>query len=188
MEDAVMGTAIGLREDFDAAGLRRLARASRSANQARRLLALAQIYDGGSRSDAARTGGVGLQIVRDWVIRFNARGPDGLLDGKAPGKRSILNDAQRQALVEIVEHGPIPAIDGVVRWRLIDLVQWLHDAFAVSLDETTVGRELKKLGYVKLTARPRHHTQNELAMEAFKKGALPPSWRRSEQPSRRALR
>ena len=112
-----MGTAIGLREDFDAAGMRRLARASRSANQARRLLSLAQIYDGGSRSDAARTGGVGLQIFRDWVMRFNARGPDGLLDGKAPGKRSILNDAQRRALVEIVEHGPISAIDGLVRWR-----------------------------------------------------------------------
>lgn len=183
-----MGTAIGLREDFDAAGLRRLARASKSSNQARRLLALAQIYDGGSRSQAARTGGVGLQIVRDWVMRFNARGPDGLLDGKAPGKRPILNDAQRRALVEIVEHGPIPAIDGVVRWRLIDLVQWLHDEFSVSLDETTVGRELKKLGYVKLTARPRHHAQNELAMEAFKKGALLPSWQRSEQPSRRARR
>ncbi|MBI1178932.1 MAG: hypothetical protein GC201_00135 [Alphaproteobacteria bacterium] len=81
--------------------------------------------------------------------------------------------------------GPIPAIHGVVRWRLIDLVQWLHDEFAVSLDETTVGRELKKLGYVKLTARPRHHARNELAMEAFKKGASPPSWQRSEQPSRR---
>ena len=67
-----------------------------------------------------------------------------------------------------------------VRWRLIDLVRWLHEEFAVSLDETTVGRELKKLGYVKLTARPRHHAQNEYAMEAFKKGALPPSWTRSE--------
>jgi transposase len=58
----------------------------------------------------------------------------------------------------------------VVRWRLIDLAQWLHDEFAVSLDETTISRELKKLGYVKLTARPRHHAQNEHAMEAFKKG------------------
>jgi len=163
-----MGTAIGLREDFDGAGLRRLARLSKSASQTRRLLALAQIYDGGSRSEAAKIGGVTLQIVRDWVIRFNARGPDGLLDGKAPGKTSILNDVQRRALVEIVERGPIPAIHGVVRWRLIDLVQWLHDEFAVSLDETTVGRELKKLGYVKLTARPRHHAQNEHAMEAFK--------------------
>lgn len=171
-----MGSAIGLRKDFDGAALRRLARVSRSANQARRLLALAEIYDGGSRTAAARIGGVGLQIVRDWVVRFNARGADGLLDGKAPGARSKLDDAQRRALVDIVERGPIPVIHGVVRWRLIDLVQWLHEEFAVSLDETTVGRELKKLGYVKLTARPRHHAQNEHAMEAFKKGALPPSW------------
>src|SRR3546814_13678284 len=88
------------------------------------------------------------------------------------------SDLQRRALVEAVERGPIPAVHGVVRWRLIDLVQWLHEEFAVSLDETTVGRELKKLGYVKLTARPRHHSQNEHAMEAFKKGALPPSWQR----------
>src|SRR3546814_522288 len=173
-----MGSAIGLREDFDGPALRRLARASSSSNQTRRLLALAEIYDGGSRTAAARIGDVGLQIVRDWVVRFNDRGPDGLLDGKAPGPRSRLNDDQRRALVEAVERGPIPAVHGVVRWRLIDLVQWLHEEFAVSLDETTVGRELKKLGYVKLTARPRHNSQNEHAMEAFKKGDLPPSWRR----------
>jgi transposase len=186
LEGFVMGSAIGLRDDFDGAALRRLARSSTSANQARRLLALAQIYDGSSRSEAAKIGGVTLQIVRDWVIRFNARGPDGLLDGKAPGKRPILTDAQREALVEIVEQGPIPAIHGVVRWRLIDLVQWLHDEFAVSLDETTVGRELRKLGYVKLTARPRHHAQNEQALEAFKKGALQTRWQRSGQASQRA--
>jgi len=181
-----MGQPIDLREDFDGPALRRLARSSKSAPQARRLLALAQVYDGGSRSEAARIGGVTLQIVRDWVIRFNARGPDGLLDGKAPGRPSILSDAQRRALVEAVERGPIPAIHGVVRWRLIDLVQWLYEEFAVSLDETTVSRELKKLGYVKLTARPRHHAQNELAMEAFKKGALPPRWQRSGRTSRKA--
>lgn len=181
-----MGRAISLREDFDGAALRRLARASKSANQARRLLALAQIYDSCSRSEAANIGGVTLQIVRDWVLRFNARGPDGLLDGKAPGRRSRLNDAQRKALVDIVESGPTPAIHGVVRWRLIDLAQWLRDEFAISLDETTISRELKKLGYVKLTARPRHHAQNEYALEAFKKGALQPSWQRSKQPSRNA--
>ena len=183
-----MGTAISLRDDFDSTALRQLARQSKSANQARRLLALAEIYDGGSRTLAARIGGGGLQILRDWVVRFNARGPGGLLDGKAPGRRSLLNDAQRRALARTVERGPIPAIHGVVRWRLIDLVQWLYDEFAVSLDVTTVGRELKRLGYVKLTARPRHHAQNELALEAFKKGALPLSWQRSEELSRRARR
>jgi transposase len=88
--------------------LRCLARKTKDANQSRRLLALAEIYDGGSRSDAARIGGVGLQIVHDWVVRFNSRGPDALINGKAPGKQPKLNDAQRQALVAIVENGPLP--------------------------------------------------------------------------------
>jgi transposase len=183
-----MGLAIALRSDFDGATLRGLARKTKNANQSRRLLALAEIYDGSRRSDAARIGGVGLQIVRDWVMRFNARGPDALIDGKPPGPRSKLNDAQRQALVEIVESGPIPAIHGVVRWRLRDLAQWLHAEFAVSLDETTVGRELKKLGYVKLTARPRHHAQDVEALEAFKKGALQPHLKKFAHASRKGLR
>ena len=109
-----MGSAIRLRDDFVVTSLRQLARQSKSANQARRLLALVEIYDGGSRTSTARIGGMGLQIVRDWVVRFNAQGPEGLLDGKAPGRQSLLNDAQRRALVETVEHGPIPAIHGVV--------------------------------------------------------------------------
>ena len=91
-----MGTAIRLGDDFDASLLRALAKTGRDANQIRRLLALAEIYDGGSRGDAARIGGVGLQTVRDWVLRFNARGPDGLVDDKAPGKKPKLNDAQRR--------------------------------------------------------------------------------------------
>src|SRR3546814_13267518 len=87
-EDAAMGSAIGVRDKFVGAALRRLARRSKSANQALRLLALAEIYDGSRRTAAARIGGVGLQIVRDWVVRFNARGPVGLLAGQAPGARS----------------------------------------------------------------------------------------------------
>ena len=149
-----MGAAIGLGDDFDGAALRRLARATRFANQGRRLLALAEICDGASRSDAARIGGVGLQIVLDWVVRFNARGPEELLDGKAFGKRSVLNDAQRRALAEIVESGPIPASHGVVRWRLIDLAQWVWDEFSVSISKQTLSRELRAMGYRKLSARP----------------------------------
>lgn len=123
LEFGATGSAISLRNEFDGASLRRLSRTTKSASQARRLLALAEICDGGSQTTAARIGRVGLQIVRDWVLRFNARGPDGLLDGKAPGPRTRLDGAQRQALVDVVERGPIPAIHGVVRWRLIDLVQ-----------------------------------------------------------------
>jgi transposase len=115
-------------------------------------------------------GGVGLQIVCDKVVRFNARGPDGLLDGKAPGKRSLLNDAQRRALVEAVERGPIPAIHGVVRWQLIGLVQWLHEEFAVSLDETTVGRELKELGLCQTRGAAPPPCPKRICDEGLKKG------------------
>jgi transposase len=114
--------------------------------QTRRLLALAEIYDGGPRSNAARIGGVGLQIVRDWVLRFNAEGSDGLLNGKAPGAPRILDDSQRQALRQIVEAGPIPAVHGVVRWRLIDLAWWLLEEFRVSISKPTLSRELRNMG------------------------------------------
>jgi transposase len=183
-----MGKAMELRTDFDGSQLRQMARRGKDANQARRLLALAEIYDGSSRSRAAQVGGVGRQIVRDWVERFNTRGPEGLIDGKAPGNRPKLNDAQRKALVEIVEKGPTLDEDGVVRWRLIDLVKWLKDQFDVTLDETNVSRELKKLGYVKLSARPRHHAQDHAALEAFKKGASQPNWQQSARRSRKEPR
>jgi transposase len=167
-----MGAALKLRADYDGTMLREVARKTKDANQVRRLLALAEIYDGARRGDAARIGGVGLQIVRDWVERFNARGPDGLINGKAPGQQCKLNDAQRQALAAIVESGPNPAVHGVVRWRLSDLRTWLQDTFAISLHETSISRELKALGYVKLTARPRHHAQDTAALEDFKKKGL----------------
>src|SRR5260370_37870615 len=80
--------------------------------------------DGATRTEAAKIGGVGLQIIRDWVLRFNARGPDGLLDGKSTGQPSKLNDTQRQAIARMIESGPIPAGPGGGRWRLYDLAQW----------------------------------------------------------------
>ena len=124
-----MAAPIDLRNDFDSVSLRRLAKRTRDATQSRRLLALAEVYDGGSRTDASRIGGVGLQIIRDWVLRFNARGPDGLVDGKSPGAPSKLNADHRRALAEVVEAGPVPAVDGVVRWRRKDLARWLLETF-----------------------------------------------------------
>jgi transposase len=169
---------IALRSDFDAPELRAAARGAKSGSQTRRLLALAAIYEGCSRSEAAKIGGVTLQIVRDWVVRFNAEGPDGLIDRTAPGRAPILNAAQREALAAVVESGPIPAIHGVVRWRIVDLCQWAHLEFGVSLSEQTMSRELRAMNYRKLTARPRHHAQAEGAIEEFKK-TFPRAWRRS---------
>lgn len=173
-----MGSALSLRSDFDGARLRRLARQTRDANQAGRLLALASICDGGSRADAARLGSVTVQIVRDWVVRFNDRGPDGLINGKAPGKPSLLNAEQRTALARAIERGPTPYLDGVVRWRLCDLAQWIWEEFRISVSEETLGREMRAMGYRKLSARPRHHAQDAEAAEAFKKTS-PPLWQKS---------
>ncbi len=158
-----------LRSDFDALGLRVLARHSKDGGQARRLLALAAIYEGGRRSDAARIGGVTLQVVRDWVVKFNARGPAGLINGKAPGQPLLLNDAQRTALAAVVESGPTLAVHGLVRWRLVDLCQWVWEMFRISISPQTMSRELRAMDYRKLSVRPRHHGQAEGAIVLFKK-------------------
>ena len=152
---------IALRTDFDAGTCRRAAKGSKDGPQARRLLALAAIYEGASRSEAARIGGVTVQIVRDWVVKFNAHGPAGL-----------------------IETGPTPAIHGVVRWRLVDLCQWIWEEFRVKVAKQTLSRELRAMGYRKLSARPRHHAQAGGAIDAFRKTSQP-AWckSRGDEPS-----
>ena len=145
------------------------------------------MYDGGSRSDGARAGGVGLQTFRDWVLRFNAAGPTGLVDGKAPGQAPRLDQAQRDELARLIEDGPVPAVHGVVRWRLSDLAQWVMERYRTSVSEQTLSRYLRTMGYRKLSARPRHHAQNPEAVSAFKKTSLN-VWQRSRLAMHRASR
>jgi transposase len=166
-----MAAAVPLRQDYDAKRLRALAKRSHDSDQTRRLLALAEIYDGGSRGDAARLGGVGLQTIRDWVLRFNANGPAGLLNDKAPGKTPLLNEDQRRALAQRVESGPVPAVHGVVRWRLIDLAQWVFETYRISVSKQVLSRYLRAMGYRKLSARPRHHAQDPEEIATFKKSS-----------------
>jgi transposase len=164
---------VPLRTDFDAHALRAIARKTKDGPQARRLLALAAIYDGATRTAAARIGGVTVQIVRDWVVKFNAHGPEGLVNRKPPGQPSKLTDAHRAALQAIIEQGPIPAIHGVVRWRLVDLIAWVWEEFRITISKQTLSRELRAMNYRKLSARPRHHAKNEAAVSAFKKTSRP---------------
>lgn len=127
--------AIALRKDYDAARLRAKVCQNKDAEQTRRLLALATIYDGASQTEAAVMGSMKLQIVRDWFVKLKAGGPKAVVDNRGPGLQSILTDAHRIALARAVEDGPTPAIHGVVRWRVIDLVQWLFDEFDVSVSK-----------------------------------------------------
>src|SRR5216684_532876 len=116
-----MSAAVELRDDFTAADLRRLAAKARDADQVRRLLALAAVYDGMDRETAARIGGMDRQTLRDWAHRFNEYGPVGLINVKPAGRRPKLSVEQQEALRQLVEAGPDPEKHGVVRWRSVDL-------------------------------------------------------------------
>jgi putative transposase len=112
---------------------------------------------------------VGWQMLRDWVIRFNDQGPDGLINIPSPGVPPKLDVTHRAFLARIVEEGPMPAVHGVVRWRACDLIMRLHEEFGVSVSDDTIYRALKELGFSHVSARPKAYKQDPEAMEAFKK-------------------
>ena len=164
-----MSKGITIKLGYTSSELRRLAASSRHANQSRRLLSLAAVLDGMSREDAARLGGMDRQTLRDWVHRFNSTGPDGLKDAWWSGPEPRLSPEQKAELVQIVETGPDPAIDGVVRWRRVDLQKLIRERFGVAYHERYVSKLLKELGFSHMSARPRHPAQDGRIIEAFKK-------------------
>ena len=169
-----MSAAIGLRDDFTAADLRRRAAKAKDADQVRRLLALAAVYDGMDRETAARIGGMDRQTLRDWARRFNEYGPAGLINVKPTGRRPKLSVEQQEALRQLVEAGPDPEKHGVVRWRCVDLQRVLGAQFGVDLSTVAIGRQLKRLGFSHISARPLHPAQDAQAIAAFKKTS--PLW------------
>jgi transposase len=167
-----MAAALPLRIDYSASKLRYLAKCAKDSNQSRRLLSLAAVVDGMNRTEAARIGGMDRQTLRDWVHRFNQFGPEGLLDRHAGGVEPRLSIEQRVELTGIVEAGPDPEINGVVRWRRIDLQAVIKERFGVDFHERYVGTILKQLGFSHMSARPRHPGQDAEIIEAFKKTLL----------------
>ena len=172
-----MGRAIAIEREVSSSELRHLARRSRDANRTRRLLALAAVVDGMSRTEAAQIGGMDRQTLRDWVHRFNADGVDGLSDRWSPGPEPRLTADQKAELAALVEAGPDVETDGVTRWRRIDLKAVIRDRFGVDYHERSVSRLLKELGFSHISARPRHPGQDPKMLETFKKTS-PGRWRR----------
>jgi transposase len=159
---------VAVRTDHEAAELRAQAKVAVTPNQARRLLAIALIREGSSREDAARSTGMDRQTLRDWVHRFNAEGPEGLCDRKAPGRSRRLDAAQLAELKARVEAGPDPA-DGVVRWRLADLCGWAEARFQIRYQERGMGKILRALGFSRISARPAHPQADPERQAEFKK-------------------
>ena len=160
---------IALRDDYDSIELRCLAKHSRDPRQVRRLLALAAVYDGMSRAEAAKVGGMDRQTLRDWAHRFNDEGADGLKNRPGAGRPRLLTDEQMGELSVIVETGPDPKIDGVVRWRRVDLKRVIEERFGVIYSERAISDLLVALSFSHISARPQHPKQDQRVIEAFKK-------------------
>jgi len=174
-----MGAAVAItRLDLTAGELRKTARKEKNSTVARRILALALVLEGSERKTAAESCGMDRQTLRDWVHRYNAEGLAGLRSRRPMGPRSRLTTEQQAELAALVEAGPDPEQHGVVR-RRVDLRDELERRFGVKLHERSVGKVLARLGYRRLSVRPRHPQADEAAQEAFKKTLLRPSRQRS---------
>jgi transposase len=176
MREAAMAVAVSItRTELDAAGLGRAAGRERDAAASRRMLALALVLEGLSRTEAARAAGMDRQTLRDWVHRYNAEGLAGLRNrvGETGPKRRLSPEQEAQ-LAEWVRRGPDPAMDRVVRWRRADLARAIAERFGVELAERSVGDVLRRLGFRRLRARPRHPGHDAGAQASFS-GTSPPS-------------
>lgn len=171
------------RTDQDAVGLRQAASRGKDADAARRMLALALVLEGRSRTEAAQSCGMDRQTLRDWVHRFNEHGLAGLSNRKAPGAKLCLSPEHEAELAALVRSGSDLAEHGVVRWRRIDLSKVIEDRFGVHLAERSVGAVLARLGFRHVSVRPHNPAQDRAAIEAHRKLRRP---RRRRDPRARA--
>lgn len=171
------------RKDHDAWSLRREAARADDVSAARRMLALALVLDGKSRTQAAQSCGMDRQTLRDWVHRYNGEGLLGLCDRARAGRPPHLNAAQTAEIAKLVEDGPDLAAHGVVRWRRIDLKAEIKARFGVDMAEQSVGALLRRLGFRKISARPAHPQGDANARASFKKTSPTGSPRRSRGAS-----
>jgi putative transposase len=118
-------------------------------------MALAVVADGKSRAEAAAVGLMDRQTLRDWVVRFNAEGAEGLVDRTSPGAAAV-------------ENGPQEHDRDLVRWRRADLATVAKERFDVDCHQT-IGRVLRELGFSHISARPRRPEKDEQAAEDLKK-------------------
>ena len=165
-----MPSAVRLREDYSAEELRAASPVGRrTSNRAGGFCRWLRSGMEWTEARRRRSGAMDRQTLRDWVHRFNASGPEGLIDNWTEGPKPRLSAEQLAQFAQIVEAGPDREKDGVVRWRRIDLKRVIAERFGVEFHPRYVGKLLKKLGFSHMSARPRHPAQDERIVEAFKK-------------------
>ncbi len=164
----VIMTALIIRRDRTPVVLRKLAKAEATTRVARRLLAIANALSGMSRKEAAEAAGMDRQTLRDWVIRYNAHGLDGLYDCWGDGRPPRLEPEEQAELTRIVLAGP-DADSGVSAFTREDLARICEARFGKTFHPASVGRLLKRLDFSRQKARPSHPQKDPAQEEAFKK-------------------
>jgi transposase len=165
-----MGKAIAIINlDHTAEELRRLAATIDDGDVVRRLLAIALVLEGKSRTEAATQTAMQRQTLRDWAHRYNAEGVAGLVSRTGTGRAPALSGQQMAELKTLVIAGPDPEKDGVVRWRCVDLREQIVQRYSVEVHQRTVGKLLRRLGLTRLQPRPYHPKKDAVTQETFKK-------------------
>ena len=166
-----MAAPIDLRNDFDSVSLRRLAKRTRDATQSRRLLALAR----STMVAAGRKSRIGGPVCRStgccastpadrtgWSMGSHRAHPRSSTPITAAHWRRLLRPARSR-------RSTASCAGGARTWRGGSWRRSRRDHGRARVE----GARLAKI-----SARPRHYAQNELAVEAFKKN-FPANWRRS---------
>jgi transposase len=139
--------ALEIRKDRTPTVLRKLAKAEADTRVARRILAIANALDGMSREEAARSAGMDRQTLRDWVLRYNEHGIDGLADRWGDGRPPTFDTQEQAELMHIVLNGPDPEASGLSAYTLEDLANIREQRFGKRMHPWSLGRLLKRLGF-----------------------------------------
>ena len=163
-------TALAIRKDRTPGVLRKLAKAERNGRVARRILAIANALSGMNRKQAAEAVGMDRQGLRDWVIRYNEHGLDGLYDAWGKGRPPRLSAIEQAGLARIILAGPDPETDGISAYTLEDLCGICQERFGKSFHPASMSRVVRRLGFSRQKTRPSNPKKDEVALQAFKKG------------------
>ena len=166
-----MGSALKIRDDLTPLELRRWARVESYGRAAARAYGIANALEEMPRADAARLAGMDRQTLRDAVVRYNAKGLEGLHDRPKGYSPRRLTADEEAALAAVIIAGPEPELDGVCAWTRADLCRWLEERFAKTYHPSSMTRVLRRMGFSRQKARPSHPRRDAEAQERFKKGA-----------------
>jgi transposase len=164
-------TALSIRRDRTPEVLRKLAKAEANTRVARRLLAIANALSGMDRKAAAEAAGMDRQALRDWVLRYNAYGLEGLRDRWGKGRPARLDPEEKAELAAIILRGPDPETEGISAYTLEDLARICRERFGKPFHPASMSRVLRHLGFSRQKARPSHPQKDPAEAEAFKKSS-----------------